>query len=154
VTKNRVLFLIVHVLSPITVGGLIYIRWRDSNLVMFKWFRALGLDAVIGCLRAGADAPSGGWPFWMVYSLPDGLWVYALTALMIFLWRDARSPIKLVWLSLGLLLGAGSELGQLARVVPGSFDLVDLFVCLLAAAAALVFTSRKFHVHKFSFQGG
>ena len=140
-------------LSPITVGGLIYIRWRDSNLVMFRWFRALSLDTVIGWLRAGADAPAGGWPLWMVYSLPDGLWVYALTALMIFLWRDSNSPIKLAWLSLGLLLGAGSELGQLAGVVPGSFDLVDLFVCLFAAAAALVLTSRKFTIQRFSIQG-
>ncbi|HKP37945.1 MAG TPA: hypothetical protein VJT71_13895 [Pyrinomonadaceae bacterium] len=152
-TRNRLLFFIVHVLAPITVGGLIYIRWRDSNLVMFQWFRRLGLDAPIAWLRTGAGPVSEGWPFWLVYSLPDGLWVYALTALMILLWRDAVSSARFVWLSLGLLLGAGSELGQLAGIVPGSFDVIDLLVCVFAAAAALAFTSRKFNLQKLRFQG-
>ena len=137
---------------PVMIGGVIYLRWRNANLLMFRWFRALGLETLIGWLRAGAGETSG-WSYWLAYSLPDGLWVYALTALMILLWRDARSPMKFFWLSLGLLLGAGSELGQLTGMVPGSFDVIDLLVCVLAAAAALVFTSPKFKVHKFGFQG-
>jgi hypothetical protein len=148
-TRNRALFFIFHVLAPITVGGLIYLRWRNTNLLMFRWFRVLGLETFIDWIRTGAGETSG----WLAYSLPDGLWVYALTALMILLWRDARSPMKYLWLSLGVLLGAGSELGQLAGVVPGSFDVIDLLVCLLAAAAALIFTSRKFIAQKFRFQG-
>jgi len=152
-TRNRFLFFILHVLTPITVGGLIYIRWRESNLLMFRWLRNLGLETLVAWLRAGAGTVADGWPYWAVYSLPDGLWVYALTALMILFWRDARSPIKVVWLSLGVLLGAGSELGQLAGIVPGSFDVIDLLVCLFAAAAALVFTSRKFNLQKVLFQG-
>ncbi|HEY6046787.1 MAG TPA: hypothetical protein VIU65_09300 [Pyrinomonadaceae bacterium] len=151
-TRNRVLFLVLHVLTPVTVGGLIYLRWRDSNLLMFKWFRALGLETVVGWLRAGAGEPSG-WFFWLAYSLPDGLWVYALTALMIFLWRDARSSTRFLWPSLGLLLGAGSELGQLAGVVPGSFDVIDLLVCVFAAVAAMIFTSRKFNKRTLTYQG-
>lgn len=151
-TRNRVFLFVFHVLAPITLGGLIYVRWRNANLLMFQWFRVLGLEGLIGWLRAGAGEASG-WTFWLAYSLPDGLWVYALTALMILLWRDTRSPGKFVWLSLGLIFGAGSELGQLAGFVPGSFDVIDLIVCLIAVAAALVFTSRKFIVRKFSFQG-
>lgn len=150
--RNRVLLFVIHVLAPITVGGLIYVRWRHANLLMFQWFRALGLDSLINWLRAGAGEASG-WTYWLAYSLPDGLWVYALTALMILVWRDARSPVKYLWLSLGLIFGLGSELGQLAGFVPGSFDVIDLIVCLIAVAAALIFTSRKFSVRKFRFQG-
>lgn len=151
-TKKRVLFFVLHVLAPLMAGGLIYVRWRDANLLMFKWFRAFGLETVVSWLRAGAGEPSG-WFFWLAYSLPDGLWVYALTALMVFLWRDARSPMKFLWPSLGLFLGAGSELGQLAGVVPGSFDLIDLLVCLLAALAAMVLTHRKFNTRTLTYQG-
>lgn len=150
--RNRVLFLVLHVLTPVIAGGLIYVRWRDANLLMFKWFRVLGLEPVVGLLRSGAGEPSGSF-FWLAYSLPDGLWVYALTALMVFLWRDARSPMKLLWPSLGLLLGAGSELGQLAGIVPGSFDVIDLLVCLFAAVAAMVLTSRKFNTRTLTYQG-
>lgn len=137
---------------PVTLGGAIYLRWRNTNLLMFRWFRVFGLETVVVWLRAGAAEPTG-WSFWLAYSLPDGLWVYALTALMIFLWRDARSPMKFLWPSLGLLLGAGSELGQLAGVVPGSFDVVDLVVCLFAAGAAMVLTSSKFKTRTISYQG-
>jgi hypothetical protein len=151
-TRKSVLFLILHVLSPVAVGGLIYVRWRNANLLMFQWFRDLGLDGLISWLRTGAGEASGG-TYWIAYSLPDGLWVYALTALMILLWRDTRSPVKFLWLSLGLLLGAGTELGQLAGFVPGSFDVIDLLVCLAAVAAAMVFTSEKFSFRKFGFQG-
>src|ERR1044072_7876888 len=150
--RKRVLFIVCHVLAPVIAGGLIYVRWRDANLLMFKWFRALGLETVVGRLRAGASEPSG-WFFWLAYSLPDGLWVYALTALMVFLWRDSRSPIKFLWPSLGLLLGAGSERGPLAAVGPGSFDVIDLLVCFFAAVAAMLLTSRKFNAHTLSYQG-
>ena len=149
---RKSVFFFIHVLSPIAVGGLIYVRWRNANLLMFQWFRALGVQGLISWLRTGAGETTG-WLYWVAYSLPDGLWVYALTALMILLWRDARSPFKFVWLSLGLLLGAGSELGQLAGFVPGSFDVIDLLVCLAAVAAAMVFTSGKFSFRKFGFQG-
>jgi hypothetical protein len=151
-TRNRVLFLVLHVLTPVIAGGLIYVRWRDTNLLMFRWFRVLGLETAVDWMRTGAAGPSG-WSFWLVYSLPDGLWVYALTALMVFLWRDARSPMKYLWPSLGLLLGAGAELGQLSAVVPGSFDVIDLVVCLFAAVAAMILTSRKFNARTPRYQG-
>lgn len=125
-------------------GGLVYICWRDPNLLMFRWFSAIGLEPSIDWLRLGTASVQTALPHWLVYSLPDGLWVYALTALMILLWRGVHSlPIKIFWLSLGLLLGAGSELGQLAGILPGAFDPMDLVICLVAPGAALLFTSRK-----------
>ena len=142
--RRRLFFLSIHVLLPLVVGGLVYVCWRDPNLLMFKWFGALGLEPAIQSLRIGTSAAQTAVPHWAIYSLPDGLWVYALTALMIHLWRDVHSlPLKIAWLSMGMLLGAGSELGQLAGVLPGAFDPMDLLVCLAAPAAALLFTSRR-----------
>jgi hypothetical protein len=142
--KRKLLFFSVHILLPLFFGGLVYVCWRDPNLLMFKWFRALGLEGSIQSLRLGTDSLQTALPHWLVYSLPDGLWVYALTALMILLWRGTGSlPLKMFWLSLGLLLGAGSELAQLAGVLPGAFDKADLLICLIAPAVALVFTSRR-----------
>ena len=140
---RRKLFISVHVLLPLLAGGLVYVCWRDSNLLMFKWFAAFGLEPLIAWLREGTASAQTLLPHWLVYSLPDGLWVYALTALMIFLWRGKHPlPVKIFWLSLGLLLGAGSELGQLAGVLPGTFDPVDFLVCLAAPAGALILTSH------------
>jgi hypothetical protein len=45
---------------------------------------------------------------------------------------------------MGLLLGAGSELGQLAGYVPGRFDMFDFVFCVCAAGLAVLFTSKRF----------
>jgi hypothetical protein len=143
-TKRKLSF-IVHVLAPITVGGIIYICWRETNLLMFRWLGAVGLEPLTNNLRSLAAPAQRILPHWFVYSLPDGLWVYALTAFMLLVWRNTDPlPTKMLWCSLGLLLGPGIEIGQLAGVVPGTFDYGDLIVCLIAPTAALVFTSRKF----------
>jgi hypothetical protein len=140
--RRKLLFFSIHVMLPLLVGGVVYICWRAPNLLMFRWFAELGLGPAIDWLRVGTASAQTALPHWFVYSLPDGLWVYALTALMMLLWRGVHSlPLKIFWLSLGALIGVGSELAQLAGILPGAFDAVDLLVCLVAPAAALVFTS-------------
>ncbi len=57
-------------------------------------------------------------------------------------WGSPSSPVKTGWLSVGLLLGAGSELGQLARLVPGTFDATDFFFYVFAAATAFLIASK------------
>jgi hypothetical protein len=138
-------FLSVHILLPLVLGGFIYICWRETNLLMFRWLGAVGLDPLTNALRSLTAPAKKVLPHWFVYSLPDGLWVYALTSFMLLVWRNTDSlPTKMLWCSLGLLLGAGIEIGQLAGVVPGTFDYGDLIVCLIAPTAAFLFTSRKF----------
>jgi len=137
-------FLLVHVALPMLVGGLIYICWRDPGLAMFKWFRALGLEPMILQLRLATAVGTTALPFWFVYSLPDGLWVYALTAFMGHVWSGSRwSVFKIACLAAGPVLGAGSELGQLARLVPGSFDWTDLVFYLTAATLAFFAVARS-----------
>ena len=135
--------LVLHVILPITIGGLIYVCWRDPGLLMFKWFRALGFEPLILQLRLATAAIRPALPFWFVYSLPDGLWVYALSAFMALVWSGSRpSILKIACLLAGPVLGAGSELGQLARIVPGSFDWTDFLFYLSAGALAFFAVSR------------
>ena len=142
--RTRLSFLTLHVVLPIIAGGLVYICWRDPALLMFKWFRVLGVEPHILQLRLITVSARPSLPYWFVYSLPDGLWVYALTAFMAHVWSGSpASVIKTGWLSLGLLLGAGSELGQLAGIVPGSFDWTDFVFYVVAAAIPFLAASRS-----------
>jgi hypothetical protein len=140
--KKHLLFFSCHVILPLLVGGLVYVRWRAPELLMFDWFRMLGLEPLalrFNVARAGAEP---GVPLWLIYSLPDGLWVYALTAFFVRIWSGVKSsPVKTFFLSLSLVLGAGSELGQLARFVPGTFDWIDFFFYIIAAVLAFYFAS-------------
>ena len=111
---------------------------------MFQWFRALGGEPIILQWRVAAAAATTALPLWFVYSLPDGLWVYALTAFMGHVRSGSRAGFsKVAFLGAGPALGAGSELGQLAGLVPGSFDWTDLVFYLAAGALALYAVARS-----------
>jgi hypothetical protein len=49
--RIKLSFLTLHVLLPILIGGLVYICWRDPALLMFKWFRVLGVEPLVLQLR-------------------------------------------------------------------------------------------------------
>jgi hypothetical protein len=145
--KSKTSFLVLNSVLPLLVGGMIYVCWRGDGLLMFDWFRRAGLDAWVVQLRAAA-APAGSlMPRWVVFSLPDALWVYAMTAFLAATWLDAdRRAFRVGWISLACLLGAGAEVGQLAGVVPGTFDPADFSLCLLAFAGAL--TAAHYYFRK------
>lgn len=134
----KVRFFILHVLSPIVVGGLIYICWRNPSLIMFDWYHQISLGSVVSQIRASAPInciPISGW---ILYSLPDALWVYSLTMFMAFIWSKPKSSImRSIWLGTGFLFGIGIELCQFAGFVQGTFDPTDILLCCLAAATAL-----------------
>jgi|TARA_B100001971_G_C17889243_1_gene382118 hypothetical protein len=120
--KNKI---IIHVITPIIIGGFIYILFREKNLLMFSWFISMGLDSLINNFRDIVI-----WhnqiPDWITYNLPDGIWIYSLTSLMIIIWYKDSNKSKYFWLLIGPILGITLELGQLINLFPGTFDNIDL----------------------------
>jgi hypothetical protein len=135
--KRRFLF---HVLTPLILGGAIYICWRDPSLRMFEWFRLAGLGSIVSGIRQVALPYAVLFPNWVLYSLPDALWVYAAIMFMDCIWvrGERRSISRLFWLSSGPLLAIAIELAQLARFAPGDFDPTDLILSAVASVAAFV----------------
>lgn len=86
------------------IGGFIYIAFRSTSLLMFKWFDILGLSNAIYTIRAGVSdykiASS-----WILYSLPDGLWTLSYIIVMAALWDfDLCKHYLIVFLFQSLLL--------------------------------------------------
>jgi hypothetical protein len=76
-------------------------------------------------------------PDLVLYSAPDALWVYSFTFIMQAIWlREPQSLARTVWTLLPLVLSVGAEFGQLAKIVPGTFDVMDIVAYLIAWAAA------------------
>ena len=134
--------IVVHVILPLVLGGMIYVCLRDTDMRMFQWFDLIGAGPPISRLRVAAAPLQKVIPFWIQFSLPNGLWVYSLTGFLALVWSGTNSRFKLLWLSLGLFLGVGAEFGQAIAVIPGEFDLVDLSLCIIAAPLALLTTSN------------
>jgi hypothetical protein len=136
---------IIHVVIPTILGAAIYTLWRTRTLVLFKWYDVLGLTPIVGWLRTVAP-PRSAVPAVLFFSLPDTLWVYALTATMCCIWSDIDGLPRRIWICTGVLLGAGGELGQLFGFIPGTFDPLDLLSCVVAGISAVVLTNNSLRV--------
>ncbi len=117
---------------PMLIGGFIYILFREKNLLMFSWFHSMGLDNIINHLRNNISF-NNQIPDWLIYSLPNGIWIYSLTSLMLVIWFQNLNKLQYLWLSTGPILGISAEFGQLIDIIPGTFDNTDLVFCLFAS---------------------
>ena len=132
-------FLLVQVVLPIVIGGMIYICWRVDHLFMFTWFDAIGLTPLIEWFREVAGPARPYLPDWLLYSVPDGTWVYACVAFFGRLWRDGPWWATALWTGMGPAMAIGGELGQIPGWVPGTWDWVDFVWYVACAVIAFAF---------------
>jgi hypothetical protein len=124
-------FFLLHVVLPTAVGATIYLLFRTTSLLVFDWLQTLHLLPLVMVARQFCSAIR--LPEWLLYSLPDGLWVYAVTSWMILIW-SRRPPMP--WLIVGVALGVGGELGQAVGMVSGTYQHLDMIFYLLGFITA------------------
>lgn len=79
----------------------------------------------------------------MAFNLPDGLWLYALLQGLRAIWgAQLLSSRGAKWLIVAIGLAFGSEVGQYFRLVPGTFDPLDLVAYSGASILFLLPLSR------------
>lgn len=114
---------ITNCVIPVSIGGIIYILGRHETLKMFHWFQLLNLETYIYYLRSVCQSSiTSALPPWMLYSLPDALWMYSFTSAILLSWKRKRS----IYLLIPFILGAGSEIAQYFHLVRGTYDPNDL----------------------------
>lgn len=128
---------LVHVATPLALGAWLYIGYRSDRLLGWAWGRLLGVEAPARALRDATAALHVAPPDWLVYSLPDALWVHALGFAVARVWNGVRGGERLVWLVVPALLGPGAELAQEVGLLPGTFDPLDLLLCTAALLTGL-----------------
>ncbi len=129
-------------LFPLFVGGLIYILFRTSSLKMFRWYEILGLDHSMGILRYSSIPFAHRLPKWIIYSLPDGLWIFSYLTLMLIIWRNVISRNNIFWILIVPAIAIISELGQLIGIVPGTFDPADILFYLLGTSLPFIILNQ------------
>ena len=117
---------------PVIVGGLIYLTYRTDTLLMFGWFNKIGLSDTIELLRSNQQMQNLTIPSWVKFSLPDALWLFSFNYVLLTLWNFNLNRQSAFWLFLAPTIGLFSEVGQLIGVVPGTFDVMDLLLLLIA----------------------
>ena len=129
--KKRIVTLILS-FTTLFIGGGLYLMCRSECLVMFDWCKAIGIYPFIQQLR-----PHGNFDSWVVYSLPDGLWLFSYIILMGAIWAfDMRK--SLLCSAPLIVIAIGSELLQFPHIVRGTFDIIDL-LCYIAGSVIGIF---------------
>ena len=64
------LFIILLSLLIFSIGGIIYLTLRSESLIMFRWCEIIYIKEYVDNIRLPYILPN-----WIVFSLPDGLWV-------------------------------------------------------------------------------
>jgi len=98
---------------------------------MFSWFEELKILSFINNLRDSTLNYSNNLPNIILYSLPDGLWLFSYISFILLLWKNEIKNENLFWILIIPLISLVSELGQLTNFVPGTFDFSDLLVYFL-----------------------
>jgi hypothetical protein len=128
INQKKIIQLIVSLLL-LAIGGMIYLLFRSSELIMFKWIEVFGIDSSINLLRKytlGLNLSN-----FIVYSLPNMLWLLSYMLTIDLLWRSDSSKY-LIWLSILPIVSMSSEILQIWKIVPGTFDIVDIIAYLMA----------------------
>lgn len=115
-------------LSSLGLGVLIYGGWRPHPPVILERFWAHGLGSLVGGSQSLLQSLNYVLPDWMVYSLPQGLWVFSYTLIVGSIWQGNGFRSRFWWFCTAFLFAAGWELGQLFHWIGGTFCWVDLSV--------------------------
>lgn len=107
------------------IGGMIYLMFRSESLVMFRWCENLHIKQYVDALRISYALPQ-----WIVYSLPDGLWLCSYVLFVSAIWNF---DLKQGWPYIFSLpvIAIGSELAQAYNLVRGTFDWTDIICYIL-----------------------
>ncbi|TGK11254.1 hypothetical protein EHO98_22225 [Leptospira stimsonii] len=112
-------------------GSMIYILFRPTSLLMFRWFEFFQFFGSIRILRElFRDQPV---PDWIVYNLPFGLWMFSGMILIESIWHGTKSKWSYFYLWVIPSIALGSEFLQYFRWIPGTFDSLDVIILSFGA---------------------
>lgn len=138
---SSVSFQLLLALILLFVGGMIYIAFRSTSLVMFSWFNELGMNTTVESIRKISNSFS--LPYFIKYCMPNAFWITSYILVV-----DALVQIdnyRLLWAMTLPVISIVCEILQIWKVVPGIFDTGDLICFIFPAVAYIVFYKIKYN---------
>ena len=123
----------------IFVGGMIYVIFRDENILLFYWFNKIGLNDFVVLIRQNLYSPliSNSFP-WFIYSLPNLLWFTSGLIIINAIWKDNNNLDGFIWLFIFSSIGIVSELFQMFGLLAGTYDNLDLFPMIIILSIFII----------------
>ena len=115
------------------IGWLIYLIYRPTNLYMFKVFEVTDSFRILTHLRNFDYLPQRQYvPEWIIYNLPDGLWLLSYMMLMDVIWENGDKVKRFLFVFFMPVIIMVWEIMQGFQVVEGTWDIGDMFSYLIA----------------------
>jgi hypothetical protein len=125
---------------PLLLGGLIYICFREKNILFFSWLQYFNInDYLFQNIYTGNNIILK----YFIYSLPNGLWILSgLLILKLFLKNEyfLLSIYSIVFIVISFII----EIGQLFKFVRGTFDILDIITIALFSIIGLIIIGEKY----------
>lgn len=140
--KNRIYIHVIcfHIFMPLVVGGMIYLLFRPSTLLMFKFFEYYNVS-IFKDEREIFKNFVPLLPEWVIFSLPNALWVYSMSAYIALVWKNKIN--RTLWVYSVYILSLLAELLQLSNIIPGTFSIADILLILIACFVNQIFIYYK-----------
>ena len=133
--NTKVLLLVFSVLC---FGLLIYATTRTESLYLNQWLGHVVGNSLKDFLQNLFSLISI--PSWMIYSLPDALWMLALILVVMMIWDFKLNRRSIPWIAGAFCAGILFEVGQSFHLISGTFDFIDLISISIGALIPVFFT--------------
>jgi len=114
-------------------GSMIYVCFRPESLLMFHWSKAVGISNEIHLIRDAAGPFGRVFPTWANHSLPYAMWVFSNMLAQRSIWYRSEALVSYFWILAAPAIAILSEVAQALKMIPGTFDWIDLVMLTMAA---------------------
>ncbi len=115
---------------------LVYLIYRE-NIILYEWIEKPILN----------NLQSINLPNWVLYNLPDAVWVMTLLYCLIYIWDFKLKRANSLWIILPIFIAFSIEFGQKYNWLNGTYDKIDLVFILIGSSIPL-FDLIKTHYHE------
>ena len=126
----------------ILFGGVIYIAFRSSSIILFKWIDYIVLIDLVENLRIVTLPYKEYLPDWFLYSLPDGLWMFSYSCIVLVIWKRKITKYSLLWLLSLPMISILFEVLQYYDYFNGTFDIIDIVFFIFGSLLPILINKK------------
>lgn len=123
------IIIFLNITIPLIFGLLFYLMFRNNIIILSYFNRIYKIE--FNSIRTIANNVY--LPNFLKYSLTDAFWMYSLSFLLFYIWRDNNCLQKKITI-FNILIAITFEILQLIHIISGTFDLIDILMMVIAIA--------------------
>lgn len=123
-----------HLTIPLIIGIIIYLLYRGIPFLNIEKF------------FIAQSNRENFFSLFLYYNLPDGLWLYSLLVTLKIVWNKQLLTKGRYWIYAIISFAILSEFAQKLKIIPGTFDYLDILAYLIAIS---VFSYRNKHLFNY-----